>query len=83
MEIYERVFDYDDMKIAMLVQEFYAEYKSIMIDKEYENYEDLVNLCIEIRSAWEDSNELSEEEKAYIQCYAIRYLTEKFLEKYL
>lgn len=77
--IYDKTFDYDDMKIAMEVQSFYNAYENEM--KDYETYEDLIDLCIAIREDW---NKLSpsasaDEDYGYSQCYAEHWLANKFL----
>ena len=78
---YEKTFDYEDMKLAMVVQEFYNKHEDKM--NEYENYEDFINLCIEIRNAWNDLDmgDYVEEEYAYIQYFAEMYLFDKFIIK--
>jgi len=49
----------------------------------YTDIEDLISLCMKIKQEWNDisceDTEYSEEEYAYSQCFAERYLNEKFL----
>lgn len=81
IKIYERNFGYEDMKVAMVVNEFYIKHEKEMAN--YETYEDLIELCIKIRQEWEDleQEDATEEEYAYIQCFAENYLYNKFLKK--
>jgi len=84
MDIYKLNFDYDDMKIAMVVQEFYDEHENEM--NEYTDFEDLISLCVKIKREWKnisyEDTKYSGHEYAYSQCFAERYLYEKFLGKY-
>lgn len=72
-------FDYEDMKVAIVVSEFYTQHQEEMA--QYELFEDMISLCQEIREKWEKADEFTygEEAYAYIQCFADYYLTEKFL----
>ena len=76
-DVYDKSYDYGDMKIAMCVADFFNTFHK---DDIYD-YEDLVRIAIEIRNAWENEEreDLSEEEYAYVQSYAIRYLKENYL----
>ena len=78
--MHRNTFDYEDMKVAMVVQEFFNFNQIIMIAKGYEDFEDLIALCVEIRKAWEDleQEDCSEVEYAYVQYFAERYLHDKF-----
>ena len=78
-EIYDKKFDYEDMKVAMVVSDFYNDHEEEMTG--YELFEDIIELCIEIRKAWDDleKQNCSVEEYGYIQFFAERYLIEKFL----
>ena len=84
--IYEKHFDYEDMKIAMVVNQFFSDHEDALGSSSapyyYEDYEDLVELCVEIRNEW---NKLGieqwcdREEYAYVQHFAEHYLNNKFL----
>lgn len=83
--VYEKTFDYEDMKIAFVVQEFYDNHKEELKDYvEFTTFENCISLVGEIRDNWKidaSMTNLSDEEYAYIQVYAGRYLIEKYLEK--
>ena len=70
--VYERNYDYEDLKIAVCVSDYIFNIKKISVD-----YEDIARLTIKIRQAWEDGqrkDSLSSEEFAYCQKFAINYL---------
>lgn len=78
---YDKTFDYEDMKIAMVVSEFINNHENDIPYQYLEDYEDLINLCIEIKTKWLELSQekaLSLEEYAYIQFFADNYLLEKF-----
>ena len=70
---YDKTFDYEDMKIAMIVSEFINKHENDIPYQYFEDYEDLINLCIEIKTKW-----LALEEYVDVQCFAYNYLLEKF-----
>ena len=75
VDVYDKLYDYDDLKIAVSVSEYLNE------QEEPYDYEDIANLTIKIRRNWECDRknfELSKEEFAYIQSYAWRYMKEHF-----
>lgn len=82
---YNKTFDYEDMKIAMVVNQFFSDHEDELGTSSapyyYEDYEDLVTLCMEIRKAWDelDMNNCGREEYAYVQYFAEHYLQNKFL----
>ena len=79
---YDKTFDYEDMKIAMIVSEFINKHENDIPYQYFEDYEDLINLCIEIKTKWLELSEekaLSQEEFAYVQYFAENYLLEKFV----
>lgn len=80
----EKKFDYDDIKIAICIQEFYDTHsKDIEDEQDFQDYEDIITLVEEIKNNWliDNSNSvLSQEEYAYIQNYAHKYLKEKYLD---
>lgn len=79
-EIYDKKFDYEDMKVAMVVSDFYNDHEEEMSG--YELFEDIIELCVEIRKAWNNLEKYKDcniEEYAFIQFFAERYLIEKFL----
>lgn len=75
IDVYEQTYDYDDMKIAIVIQDYLSLHKS---DK-LRTYEELIQLAYTIKQEWlkeYDNATLNEEERAYIQSYAYRYLDE-------
>lgn len=79
-EIYEKTYDYEDMKLAIVVQDFLDNFteKPALID-----YEDIIRITQEIKNSWEykkDNRGLTEEEYAYVQAYAYRFLEENIEE---
>lgn len=78
---YNKTFDYEDMKIAMVVQEFFDYNQALFLDNGFEDYEDFIELCVEIRQAWDELNieTCEREEYAYVQYFAEHYLQNKFL----
>ena len=75
IDIYDHLYDYDDLKIAVAVSEYLNQ------QEESWDYEDIANLTIKIRRNWECDRrnfELSKEEFAYIQSYAWRYMCEYY-----
>lgn len=78
---YNKTFDYEDMKIAMVVSEFINNHENDIPYQCLEDYEELINLCIEIKTKWlalSQEKALSLEEYAYVQFFAYNYLLEKF-----
>ena len=77
----DKTFDYEDMKIAMVVSEFINNNENDIPYQYFEDYEDLINLCIEIKRKWlalSQEKALSPEEYPYLQFFAYNYLLEKF-----
>lgn len=75
LDLYERKYDYDDMKIVICIEEFLSTHKELW--QELECFEDIIALAIKIKKSWlaELENEtLSYEHYAYIQSYAQEYL---------
>ena len=75
IDVYEQTYDYDDMKIAIVIQDYLSLHKR---DK-LRTYEELIQLAYTIKQEWlkeYDNATLNEEERAYIQFYAYRYLDE-------
>ena len=75
-DIYDHLYDYDDLKIAVCV----SDYLTNETDKEY-TFEDIAQATLRIRKSWECdriNNELSQEELAYIQSYAYRFMKTHF-----
>lgn len=78
---YDKTFDYEDMKIAMVVGEFINNHENDIPYQYFEDYEDLINLCIEIKTKWlalSQEKARSLEEYACVQFFAYNYLLEKF-----
>ena len=75
LDIYEHLFDYDDLKIAIVVAECLNEKEA-----DY-TYEDIADLVIKIRKSWENEQKslsLTKEEIGYIQAYAWKYMNKYF-----
>lgn len=80
IKCYEKTFDYEDMKIAITVSQFFDKHEAKM--EYYETFEDLIQLCMEIKTKWLEflgKGFLLQEEYAYIQCFAENYLLAKFI----
>ena len=76
---YDKTFDYEDMKIAIIVSQYCEKYECLQAI--YETYEDLINLCTEIKTKWLELSKdkaLCDEDYAYIQCFAESYILENF-----
>lgn len=77
-EIYEKTYDYEDMKLAIVVQDFFSTHpqcKSPIL----QDYEDIIYLTQDIKDNWiheKGQGTLTEEEYAHIQTYAYRFLEE-------
>ena len=76
LKIYNYVYDYEDIKLAIIISNFIRENDS----ETFYNYEDIANLVIKIRRAWDDTplEEMTEEENAYIQIFAQHYLEKEY-----
>lgn len=75
VDIYDYLYEYDDLKIAVCISEHFNA-RQIPFD-----YEDIAELTITIRKSWERDRRnkvLSKEDYAYIQSYAIKYLCEHY-----
>ena len=73
VDIYTKRYDYEDIKVAIVVAE--------RLDKinAHWDYEDIVRYAIHIKNEWkkqEKQGKLSTEEYCYIQAFANRYLDE-------
>ena len=78
-DIYEQNYTYEHLKIACVVQDYIINHRYEF--KEDIVYEDIAKMTLEIYDEWlreEKNKTLSEEEFAYIQAYAYRYLEEYF-----
>lgn len=77
-EVYEYKYDYDDIKIAICVQDF-IDHNS---DKFFPlTYEEIAKVVIDIKNKWKEYQKkglLSEEEYTYIQKFAYNYLKENY-----
>lgn len=70
-DIYSRKYDYDDLKIAVVIADRFNCF-NVSVD-----YETIANLTVTIRECWETAQKcgfLTEQEYAYIQHYANNYL---------
>lgn len=82
MKIYQYPYNYDDIKIAVCIQDWIDNHSSKAMSNDI-TFEDVAGLVIEIKEHWlKDLNDdnLTEEESAYIQAYAYRYLKEVWEE---
>ena len=83
LDIYDRKYDYDDMKIAICIKDFYNYFEEKLKEyyEEFLDFEDLITLAVEIKNNWQidfDNGALTQNEIGYIQEYAFRYLKEKY-----
>lgn len=77
LDVYSYIYDYDDLKIAICVADYLNEWKVVT------SYEEIVSLVIIIKNKWKEEqqlNLLTEEEFAYIQKFARRYIAENKIE---
>lgn len=82
-DIYDKKYDYDDMKIAICIKDFYNYFEEKLKEyyEEFLDFEDLITLAVEIKNNWQidyDNGALTQNEIGYIQEYAFRYLKEKY-----
>ena len=80
-EIYNKTFDYDDMKIAICIADF--SHINEKFEKKFADFENIILEVVEIHNNWfidNDLGNLSFDEVGNIQSYATRYLAEKYLE---
>ena len=83
-DIYNRKYDYDDMKIAVCIGEFCNDNqcnRNLTATEDFDTIEDIIELAVEIKESWQreyDNHTLSQSEIGYIQEYAFRYLKEKY-----
>ena len=83
LDIYNKKYDYDDMKIAICIKDFYNYFEEKLKEyyEEFLDFEDLITLAVEIKNNWQidyDNGALTQNEIGYIQEYAFRYLKEKY-----
>lgn len=74
-DIYDNLYDYDDLKIALCVSDYLSS-----DGKDY-TYEQIAKLTMQIKYNWEcdrRNGDLGREELAYIQSYAYRYMKEHY-----
>lgn len=73
IDVYNYQYDYDDIKIAVVIAETFKDW-NVFCD-----YEDVAQLVIMIKDKWKEYQPhgwLTEEEFAYMQKWAINYLNE-------
>lgn len=78
--IYDKTYDYDDMKIALCIQDFLDNDKPDM-QINFQDFEDIIELAIRIRKSYDKCNKertLTKEEQGYIQQFAYNYLKENY-----
>lgn len=84
LDIYNKKYDYDDMKIAICIGKFYNENqcnRNLTETEDFDTFEDIITLAVEIKNNWQidyDNGALTQNEIGYIQEYAFRYLKEKY-----
>ena len=74
-DIYDNLYEYDDLKIAICVADYLAS------EGQDYTYEEIAQITMQIKHNWEcdrRNGDLSREELAYIQSYAYRYMSEHF-----
>lgn len=79
VDLYDYNYTYEHLKVACVVQDYIINHRHEF--KEDIVYEDIAKMTLEIYDEWlreEKNRTLSEEEFAYIQAYAYRYLEEYF-----
>lgn len=79
-DTYNRTYDYDDMKIALCIQDFLDNDKPDM-QINFQDFEDIIELAIRIRKSYDKCNKegtLTKEEQGYIQQFAYNYLKENY-----
>lgn len=79
-DIYDRTYDYDDMKIALCIQDFLDNDNPDM-QINFQDFEDIIELAIKIRKSYDKCNKertLTKEEQGYIQQFAYNYLKENY-----
>lgn len=79
VDLYDYNYTYEHLKVACVVQDFLTSEGNEYIEDLV--YEDIAKITINIYEAWEKENKngtLSEEEFAYIQAFAYRFLEEYF-----
>lgn len=77
VDLYGYDYTYEHLKVACVVQDYLINHRR-EIDIVYE---DIAGMTLKIYEAWEEEEKngtLSNEEYAYIQAYAYRYLEEYF-----
>lgn len=77
-DIYNRRYDYDDMKIAICIADFCK--ISPQLAEEMEDFEDIISLAVDIKDKWQADTALTKDEYAHIQVYANRYLIENYVK---
>ena len=73
LDVYSRNYDYDDIKIAVVIAETFKDW-CVICDYEY-----IATLIIKIKDKWKEYQPhgwLTEEEFAYMQKWAVNYLNE-------
>lgn len=79
-DIYDRAYDYDDMKIALCIQDFLDNDNPDM-QINFQDFEDIIELAIRIRKSYDKCNKegtLTKEEQGFIQQFAYNYLKENY-----
>lgn len=79
VDVYGADYTYEHLKVACVVQDYIINHRHEFRDDIV--YEDIAGMTLKIYEAWEEEEKnrtLSEEEYAYIQAFAYRYLEEYF-----
>lgn len=77
---YNRTYDYDDIKIALCIQDFLDNDNPDM-QINFQDFEDIIELAIKIRKSYDkckNEGTLTKEEQGYIQQFAYNYLKENY-----
>ena len=73
----KKLYDTDDIRIAVIIESFYHNPLQGDFDKYVETYDDLIDLMEKIHKAYiEEYDTLGFAEQGYIQEFAYRYLEE-------
>ena len=82
LEIQKKLYDEDDMRLAIEIEHFYQTHYDILKEHEdFYSYDDMIALCEEIKKAYlENYDYLPFTQQGYIVEYADRYLYYKYKE---
>ena len=80
LEIQKKLYDEDDMRLAIEIEHFYQlHWDSLKKHEDFYSYDDMIRLCEEIKQAYlENYDNLSFAQQGYIVEYAQEYLWDKY-----